>query len=392
MKEAMNQTFGDELGPELVVRVHDPETNMTGFLVVDNSVLGPVGGGTRMAPDVDEQEVRDLARAMTYKFAFLGLPRGGSKAGIIGDPSMPPEAKRAYLRAFGRGLRSFLKTKDVAVGPDMGITVDDVKVIYEGANVEQVRKGLFARVVEGDPAGYHLTGRGVIRAALATCRSAEIPFAGATLAVEGFGQVGVGTCRTAVKEGGKVVAVSTMAGAIYNASGLDVEQLMALRREHGDRCILEYKGAERISPDEIYFLPVDISIPGARPWVITEENCDRVQAKVVVSAGNLSVTEAAENKLWARKVITVPDFVANAGALLGSLVDFLGGSVEQAFHAIDTIMTARAAEVATEAIRSNVVPRRVAIKRATELIVSKRGQRPRTFDETMPEIGRILGL
>jgi hypothetical protein len=88
----------------------------------------------------------------------------------------------------------------------------------------------------------------------------------------------------------------------------------------------------------------------------------------------------------------VPDFVANAGALLGSLVDFLGGSVEQAFHAIDTIMTARAAEVATEAIRSNVVPRRVAIKRATELIVSKRGQRPRTFDETMPEIGRILGL
>ena len=87
----------DEGFDELVVKVFDPMTGMTGFLVVDNSVLGPVGGGTRMAPDVDEKEVRELARAMSFKFAFLGLPRGGSKAGIVGDPSMPAERKRAYL-------------------------------------------------------------------------------------------------------------------------------------------------------------------------------------------------------------------------------------------------------------------------------------------------------
>jgi glutamate dehydrogenase (NAD(P)+) len=385
-------TDNDELGPELVARVYDPETGMTGILVVDNSVLGPVGGGTRMALDVDELEVRQLARAMTFKFAFLGLPRGGSKAGIIGDPNMPAADKRAYLRAFGNGLRSFLRTKEVAVGPDMGVTVEGVSQIYEGAGVEQLRTGLFSVVVDGDPAGYHITGRGVINTAVASCGAAKIPFVGSRVAVEGFGQVGVGTCRAAVREGAKVVAISTLEGALFNAGGLDVEELMALRRQHGDRCIHHYDRAERIDRESIYFLPVEIVVPGARPWVITEENCDRVQAKMLVSAGNITCTNAAQEKLWSRGVICVPDFVANAAGLIGSLVDFFGGTVEQAFRAIDSIMGPRAAEVATDALRRNETMQSVAIERATQRILAHRGQPRRTFDEAKPEIGRILGL
>src|SRR4051812_5879469 len=99
----------DELGPETVVRVRDAATGMRGVLVVDNSFFGPAGGGTRMAPDLTEDEVADLARAMTYKYALNGLPTGGAKAGIFGDPYMAADKKQAVLRSFGRALAPMLR-------------------------------------------------------------------------------------------------------------------------------------------------------------------------------------------------------------------------------------------------------------------------------------------
>src|SRR5947199_2541840 len=97
----------DDFGPEAVVHVSDPKSGMRGILVVDNTTLGPAGGGTRMLPDLRADEVIDLARGMTYKFGFFGLPRGGSKAGIFGDPRMDPQQKRAILLAFGRAVAPF---------------------------------------------------------------------------------------------------------------------------------------------------------------------------------------------------------------------------------------------------------------------------------------------
>src|SRR4051812_19229895 len=98
----------DDLGPEVVARVYDPETGMRGVLVIDNTVLGPAGGGARMMPNITEEEVAALARSMTFKFGILGLPRGGCKSGIWGDPAMPAESKRRIMRAFGRSLKPFL--------------------------------------------------------------------------------------------------------------------------------------------------------------------------------------------------------------------------------------------------------------------------------------------
>src|SRR4051812_25659748 len=98
----------DEVGVEAVVRVHDPKTGMRGVLVIDNSSFGPAAGGTRMCLDLTEDEVGDLARAMTYKWAIFDLPTGGAKAGIFGDPQMPADQKRDVLRAFGRALKPYL--------------------------------------------------------------------------------------------------------------------------------------------------------------------------------------------------------------------------------------------------------------------------------------------
>ena len=105
MSEKFLLEVADEIGPEAMVYIYDPETGMKGLLVVDQMVTGTAGGGTRMLPDVTAEEVYGLARAMTNKFAILDFPRGGCKAGIFGDPAMPKDKKKAVMVAFGRALK-----------------------------------------------------------------------------------------------------------------------------------------------------------------------------------------------------------------------------------------------------------------------------------------------
>jgi glutamate dehydrogenase (NAD(P)+) len=382
----------DDLGPELVAQTYDPETDTRGIVVVDNTSLGPAGGGARMAPDVTVAEVARLARAMTYKFGIIGFPRGGCKSGIVDHPGVRPEIKAAKMRAFGRAVRPLLVDGAVAIGPDMGITVNDVSDIYAGAGVAPLRSGLFARMHEGDPSGYHFAGFGVAKALQVASEISARPLTKLTVALEGFGQVGVGTARYVTRAGGKLVAVSTALGALYDERGIDFEKLNTLRREVGDRCVLSYEGGERIAPSSIYFLPVDAMIPGARPDVITSENVGRVQAKIVVSAGNVTITDDAQELLHQRGVLVVPDSVASAGAAIASWVDFFSGTVEQGLGAIDRILTETARQVLRESQRRGVSARRVVMDLVRERIMAARGQTAKSFEQSKAEIGEILGL
>jgi glutamate dehydrogenase/leucine dehydrogenase len=391
MKDAMTIAT-DELGPETMVFVHDADTGMKGVLVIDNSVLGPTGGGARMLPDLTAQEVADLARAMTYKFGILGLPRGGCKSGLWGDANMPAQEKRDVMRAFGRLLGPYITSKLAAIGPDMGVTVRDVADIYEGAGAQQLRSGLFEQVIDHDAAAYHLTGHGVIAAAKAAAPLAGLQFEGSTIAVEGFGQVGVGVARRAVKEGAKVVAISTIHGAIYHPNGLDIPRLLELRREFHDHCVLQYSGADRLPSKEIYYVPVQILVPGARPYVIDRENADRIRAKLISSGGNITLTDEAQELLFRRGVISVPDFIANSGAAVASWVDFLAGTTDQAFRAIDGLIGRLAREVVSEAIERAQNPLVVAKRRVRERILAAKGRPRKSFEETKQEIRQILGV
>jgi len=205
----------NEIGPELICEVWEPKCGLHGFLVVDNTTLGPAGGGTRMAPDLVVEEIADLARGMTFKFAIMGLPRGGSKAGIVGNPRLPPEEKIELLHAFGRKIALLLRENEVSIGPDMGIDAGDVSEIYLGAGRKNPRSGLFQMVIEGDPAAFHFTGYGVATAATVAASAAGIPVEECRVIIEGFGQVGVGTARYLSRAGAKVVAISTLSGAVH---------------------------------------------------------------------------------------------------------------------------------------------------------------------------------
>jgi glutamate dehydrogenase (NAD(P)+) len=382
----------DQIGPEAIVMVADPESGLQGVLVVDSTLLGPAGGGIRMLPDISVAEVAALARAMTYKYGIIGLPRGGSKAGIVGDPAMPPQQRSRYMKAFGRALSPYLKSRTALVGPDMGVGVDDLIEIYAAAGADYPRSGLYAKEIDGLSLEFHITGHGVYVAARTAFEIAGRSFEGASVAVEGFGHVGVGVSTYAVKNGAKLVAVSTLAGAVYDAQGIDLRRLLELRKTHGDACVVAYPKGRQIRNTDIYYLPVDLLVPGARPYVITEANVARVQAGIISSGSNIPITDGAERALFEHGIISVPDFVANAGGIISSWVDYLGGNVAQSFLANERLIGATTRQVLSEALAQRINPREVAAGMVARRIAEARGKPAKSWEEIQGEIRARLAV
>ena len=364
----------DELGPEVVLQVSDPATGMRGILVIDNTVNGPAGGGTRMVPDLTVEEVAGLARAMTHKWAIFGFPSGGSKAGLVGNWDIAPETKKAQLRAFGRALAPYLRTQAegrlLGVGPDMNITGADTDEIYAGAECPNCCPTLYTWRIDGDPASYHRTGRGVVTATRAALESTGRTIDGASIAIEGFGQAGVGTARYALAEGAKIVAVTTLLGGVYDPNGLDIPALIELRRKVGDNCVNEYPGGKRITPPELFTLPVDVLVPGARPRSIDAHNEGRVQAKIICPAGNICVTDYADERLYARGVLVVPDFVANGGGIIATWADMVGAKAEETLGVVQRLIGDTATSILDEAKKIGRSPTVTARNRVRNRILS----------------------
>lgn len=313
MAEDILQTV-DEWGPEKIVLVSDTRTGMRGVLVIDNTARGMGKGGTRMSPTLTVEEVRRLARTMTWKWAGVDLFFGGAKAGILADPDDPN--KEAILRSWARALSLHIPSEYV-LGLDMGLSERDAAVVQDelgnrGAAVGSPRE---LGGVPYDELG--LTGFGVAESADVACQSAGLELKGATVSIQGFGAVGHAAAKRFVELGAVVVAVSSVEGAIYDPNGLDVERLLALREEMGDRVVKEY-ASKAIAPGEELTVPVDVLVPAARQDQISEERAKQLPAKVIVEGANLPTTRTAQKVLHDRGVTVVPDFIANAGAVVGA--------------------------------------------------------------------------
>jgi glutamate dehydrogenase (NAD(P)+) len=179
---------------------------------------------------------------------------------------------------------------------------------------------------------------------------------GATVAIEGFGKVGGGAARFFVRSGARVVAVSTIVGTRHDPHGLDIEQLFALRHEHGEQLVRHYPRGKLLSCNKLFTLPVDILIPGARPDAITAKNVDQVQARLIAPGANIPFTFAIANRLSARGVGVVPDFVANGGGVLAALADIQGLNAEQAFRSVSERIRANTTLVLTRSRERQCTP------------------------------------
>jgi glutamate dehydrogenase (NAD(P)+) len=271
-------------------------------VVIDHDLFPVSAGGTRMLPDVDAAEVARLARAMTWKFAACGVRYAGAKAGVRfsgGD-------RTAVLAAYKRALEPY---QDVFLtGPDMGTRPADFVESSEGG------LPLWAKSHEGLDLDDLATGAGVRGAAEAALAHQGKPLEGATVAIEGFGKVGAGTARACARAGANVVAVSTVHGALVDPAGLDVERLIELRAEHGDRLVDDGPGPAR-PREEIFELRCDVLVPGARPDSITLDLARRGDWAVVAPGANVPYAAGSTDILAARGIIALPDFVSNSGGV-----------------------------------------------------------------------------
>ena len=294
--------------------------SVPGFVVFDLPGAPLSAGGTRLAPDVSVAEVSVLARSMTYKFAALGERVGGAKAGVRGDPA--DRAGRAALMArFCAAVRPLTDAGRFLTGPDMGTAEEDFAPLRE----RRAAPAAIRAVVAGVPFEDLLTGYGVAVAAETALGGGSKGskeskgLSGRSVAIEGFGKVGGGVAREVARRGGRVAAVSTVAGCVADPAGLDVDRLLTLRQAHGDACVLGY--GRPVMPPHQLFTEVDaeVLVPGTRPGAIDAQTARSLPpgVRVIAPAANAPYTETGAEVLRQRGIVALPDFVCNAGAVIG---------------------------------------------------------------------------
>ncbi|WP_062383984.1 Glu/Leu/Phe/Val family dehydrogenase [Demequina iriomotensis] len=299
----------------------------SGYRVQHNFSRGPAKGGLRYAPSVDLDEVRALAMWMTWKCALVDVPYGGAKGGIAIDPRTHSQAEleRVTRRYTSEILPIIGPTKDIPA-PDIGTderTMAWIMDTYSAAMGHTVPGVVTGKPVSlgGSYGRASATSRGVAHVALMALASRGMDPARTTASVQGFGKVGRDAARFLSAAGVKVLAVSDIDGAVYDARGLDIGRLAAYADRTGS--VAGFEGTEAIDPASVLLLDVDMVVPAAVEGVLTAENAGRVQASIVVEGANGPTTKDADAILTDRDVLVVPDILANAGGVVVSYFEWV---------------------------------------------------------------------
>ncbi len=352
--------FADDLGPDKILHITEPRLGLRAILVVDNVAAGPAIGGCRMAPDVSVDECFRLARAMTLKNAAAGLPHGGGKSVIFGDPGMSDSDKERHVRAFARAIGDI---GDYITGPDMGTNEACMAWVKD----EIGRAVGLPRELGGIPLDeIGATGYGLAVAAKVAQDLGGVRIDGARVAVQGYGSVGRHAARFLVEMGAILVGASDSRGTIIDPGGLDLDALDALKR--ADKSVADLEDGIKADRDAIVEVSCDIWIPAARPDVIRADNVDRLDAKLVLQGANIPVTAEAEASLHERGVLSIPDFIANAGGVICAAVEFAGGTQISAFQTIEEKIGHNTKEILQIVRESGVTPRDAATNMAKERV------------------------
>jgi len=357
----------DDFGPEMVLHVYDPKTKMEGIVVIDNTAIGPAKGGVRLVPDITVDEVYGLARAMTWKNALAGIPFGGAKSGIKAPGNAPNKA--ALVAAFAAKIAPLVPSHYVP-GPDMNMGESEMAIFEDVIGTPKASTGKPADR-GGLPHELGSTGFGVFLATEVALEHAKIPISGATVALEGFGNVGTFTAKFLTEKGAKVIAVSDSKGTVYLEGGLSYDLLMKTKKEKGT--VTAYPGAKVLPAADLFGMKCDVLIPGARPNVIREDNMGAIKARVLVEAANIPMTPAVELALVKKGIVVVPDFVANAGGVISSYVEFIGGSEQEMFKLVREKITGNTQQVFARAKQGDL--RSAALEIAKERVRDAAGRK-----------------
>jgi len=360
------KTSEDKFGPEYVVEVYDPKIGMRGFLVIDNLTLGPGKGGIRMTSNLTVDEVFRLARTMTWKNSLAGIPFGGAKAGIVWDGG-DEKLKKSFVQSFARKIKFFVPGLYIA-GPDVNTGEKEMQWFVEAAGSRKTATGK-PKKLGGLPHELGSTGFGVAKAAVIAAELKGINLKNATVAIDGFGNVGSFAFKFLNKAGAKIVAVADSRSTAFSEKGLDFSKIVKLKSRGGP--VGDYLGAKKLAREKIFGLKVDILIPASVTDVINDKNKRAVKAKIIVEGANIPMREDIENELSRRGILIVPDFVANAGGVISSYAEYRGYGPKKMFEMVEQKITDSVRLVLGSSLKLKKSPREAALALARKRVESK---------------------
>ena len=324
----------------------------TGFRVQYNWARGPTKGGIRYHPEETLSTVKALAAWMTWKTAVVNLPYGGGKGGVICNPKeMSDREKELLSRGYIRAIYDIISPYSDIPAPDVYTDPQIMAWMMDEYETIARRRDPAFGIITGKPLSIggslgriDATARGAAYTTREAAKISGLELKGSTIAVQGYGNAGYYMAKIMSEEFGmKVVAVSDSKGGIYNADGLNADEVLKWKREHGS--VVDFPGATNITNKELLELEVDVLAPAAIENVITKDNADNVKAKIVAEVANGPVTPEADEILYEKGVLQIPDFLCNAGGVTVSYFEWVQNitgdywSLEEVHRKLDQKMT-----------------------------------------------------
>ena len=299
-----------------------------GYRIVHSTVLGPSKGGIRYAMDVNQDEVMALAAWMSFKCAVANLPYGGAKGGIKCDPrSMSVGELERLSRAYAKSMKDVFGVNKDIPAPDMGTSGREMAWIVDEFN--KITGEDSPGVITGKPVSIGgslgrdaATGRGVMVNTLCALKKMNLKPSEVTAVVQGFGNVGSHSARLLAEKGIKIVGIGDHTASFYNEKGIDIAAAIDYAAKN-NKILKGFKGATEIPSDQLLISKCDVLIPAALQNVITEDNAGKIQAKLIVEGANGPTTPEADPILNDKKIICVPDILANSGGVTVSYFEWV---------------------------------------------------------------------
>jgi glutamate dehydrogenase (NAD(P)+) len=331
LEESMRQILSHcqrELTVHFPVEMDDGSVQVfTGYRVQHNSGPGPTKGGIRYHQQVTLSEVKALAMWMTWKCAVVGLPFGGAKGGVTVNPKLLSRGELQNL------TRRYTADISIIIGPNQDIPAPDVNTNAQvmawlmdtysmnvGYSVPGVTTG--KPLALGGSAGRNeATGRGCVYAIDEAAKANGLDLSKSRTVVQGFGNAGAVAARLMSELGSSVVGISDSQGGIYDSAGLDINRVERHKRRTGS--VIDFPDAQNVTNEELLELPCEILIPAALESQITQRNADRIRARIIAEAANGPTTPAADDILFDRGVLVLPDIFANAGGVTVSYFEWV---------------------------------------------------------------------
>ena len=354
----------------------------TGYRVQHSIARGPAKGGIRYHPDVTLDEVGALAAWMTWKCAVVNIPFGGGKGGVICDPAKMSKGELERLtRRYAADLSDLFGPESDVPAPDVNTNEQVMAWIVDTYSMHE-RRTEYAVVtgkpleVGGSAGRREATGRGVLLCVREACQHLNMPIAGVSVAVQGFGNVGSVSADLLARDGAKIVAVSDVTGGVHNRAGLDVAALLKWAADH--RGVAGFPGGKPLTTPIVEH-DCDILIPAALENQITRENAGRVQARIIAEGANGPTTPDADKILEEKGVFVIPDILCNSGGVTVSYFEWVqnrmgfywpeaevNGRLEQTMVAAFRGVLAKAVE---HGVNMRVAAFMVAIERVVKVIM-----------------------